>query len=227
VEDFCSESHADLVPIDMLKSGNELNGAAVSVVHDSVQHDMSVESGSLYSKFHIGNSSKNINRELLNGETNPCFNNVLTQSHVDSTHQEVTGKIVPEKPTVTPVKRSKRREGSVDEDLSSRAERLKAKRNLDALGMSMAKSFLLFSNEKIKSSFRSLGISDETNIDRGIDNIKNLEYQRFLETPQQESENLEINNTERMGLSDMDSDFEMDHQAIKNLNGDIAMIHWE
>jgi hypothetical protein len=36
---------------------------------------------------------------------------------------------------------------------------------------------------------------------------------------------LEINNTERMGLSDMDSDFEMDHQAIKNLNGDIAMIH--
>jgi hypothetical protein len=149
VEDFCSESHADLVPIDMLKSGNELNGAAVSVVHDSVQHDMSVESGSLYSKFHIGNSSKNINRELLNGETNPCFNNVLTQSHVDSTHQEVTGKIVPEKPTVTPVKRSKRREGSVDEDLSSRAERLKAKRNLDALGMSMAKSFLLFSNEKL------------------------------------------------------------------------------
>jgi hypothetical protein len=110
---------------------------------------MSVESGSLYSKFHIGNSSKNINRELLNGETNPCFNNVLTQSHVDSAHQEVTGKIVPEKPTVTPIKRSKRRERLVDEDSSSRAERLKAKRNLDALGMSMAKSFLLFSNEKL------------------------------------------------------------------------------
>jgi hypothetical protein len=62
-------------------------------------------------------------------------------------------------------------------------ERLEAKRNLDVPGMSMAKSFLLFLNEKIKSFLMSLGISDGTNIDRGIDNIKDLEYQRFLETP--------------------------------------------
>jgi hypothetical protein len=33
---------------------------------------------------------------------------------------------------------------------------------------------------------------------------------------------LEINKTKGVGLSDMDNDFEMDHQAIKNLNGDIA-----
>jgi hypothetical protein len=33
---------------------------------------------------------------------------------------------------------------------------------------------------------------------------------------------LEINKTKGVGLSDMDNDFEMDHQAIKNLNGHIA-----
>jgi hypothetical protein len=33
---------------------------------------------------------------------------------------------------------------------------------------------------------------------------------------------LEINTTEGEGMSDMDGAFEMDHQAIKNLNGDIA-----
>jgi hypothetical protein len=108
---------------------------------------------------------------------------VLIQSHVDKAHQEDAGKIVLEKPLVTPIKRSKKREGAMDEDSSSGAELLKAIRNLDAPGMSMAKSFSLFPNEKIKSSFRSLGISDGTNIDRGIDNIKDLEYQRFLEVP--------------------------------------------
>jgi hypothetical protein len=101
-------------------------------------------------------------------------------------------------------------------------ERLEAKRNLDVPGMSMAKSFLLFLNEKIKSSLMSLGISDGTNIDRGIDNIKDLQYQRFLEAPQLESVNLEMNTTEGEGMSDMDSDFEMDHLTIKNLNGDIV-----
>jgi hypothetical protein len=89
-------------------------------------------------------------------------------------------------------------------------------------GMSMAKSFLLFPNEKIKSSLRSLGISDGTNIDRGIDNITDLEYQRFLEVPQLESVNMEMNTTEGEGMSDIDSDCELDHQAIKNLNRDIA-----
>jgi hypothetical protein len=42
---------------------------------------------------------------------------------------------------ITPVKRSKRREGSVDEDSSTRAQRLKAKKNLDAPGTPEVKSF--------------------------------------------------------------------------------------
>jgi hypothetical protein len=60
---------------------------------------------------------------------------------------------------ITPVKRSKRREDSVDEDSSTRAERLKAKKNLDAPGMSNAKSFLSFSDTRIESSISSFGIS--------------------------------------------------------------------
>jgi hypothetical protein len=38
-----------------------------------------------------------------------------------------------------PVKRSKRRENSVDEDSSTQAESLKAKKNLDGPGMSQSK----------------------------------------------------------------------------------------
>jgi hypothetical protein len=47
----------------------------------------------------------------------------MTQAHVDKAYQEDAGKLVPEKPIVTPIKRSKRREGSLDEDSSSRAPR--------------------------------------------------------------------------------------------------------
>jgi hypothetical protein len=46
-----------------------------------------------------------------------------------------------------PVKRSKRREQSVDEDSNARAGRLKVKKNLDDQGM--PKSFLSFSDSKI------------------------------------------------------------------------------
>jgi hypothetical protein len=82
--------------------------------------------------------------------------------------------------TFTPVKRSKRREGSIDEDSSTRAERLKAKRNLDSPGMS-TKSFLSFSDDKIVSSITSLGISLGNEVDQGLEDIKNLEHNRLLE----------------------------------------------
>jgi hypothetical protein len=75
---------------------------------------------------------------------------------------------------ITPVKRSKRREGSVDEDSSARVQCLKAKRNLDALGMMEVKSFLSFPNAKIKSTITSLGIDcgRAIDIEAGIDRIK-------------------------------------------------------
>jgi hypothetical protein len=79
-------------------------------------------------------------------------------------------------PLITPVKRSKRREDSVDEDSSTRAERLKAKKNVDPLGMSEVKSFLSFPNARIRSTITSLGISLGNDVEKGIDNIKELEY---------------------------------------------------
>jgi hypothetical protein len=109
-----------------VQQDNELSVAVGSKVHGTVQcvmSDMSSGSGNLHSKFHIGNSSRNFNQELLHGETNPFINHAMTQAHVDKAYQEDAGKLVPEKPIVTPIKRSKRREGSLDEDSSSRAPR--------------------------------------------------------------------------------------------------------
>jgi hypothetical protein len=63
-----------------------------------------------------------------------------------------------ENTTAKIVKRSKRREGSVDEDTSASAERLKAKKNLDDPGTSKSKSFLSFSDSKIVNNIASLGV---------------------------------------------------------------------
>jgi hypothetical protein len=122
----------------------------------------------------------------------------------------------------TPVKRSKRREGLVDEDSSARAQRLKAIKNLDAPGMSETKSFLSFTNDKIKSSIISLGISGGINLDQGIDKIKNIELHRMLETPVIGLANEAQNTSDDDGESDVDNDFGLDHNAIKHLIGDIA-----
>jgi hypothetical protein len=75
-----------------------------------------------------------------------------------------------------------------------------------------------------KSSFRSLGISASVDVDveKGINNIKELEYQRLLEAPIVEQENLVQNTTEGEDISDLDNDFEMDYHAIKHHIGDIA-----
>jgi hypothetical protein len=122
----------------------------------------------------------------------------------------------------TPVKRSKRREGSVDDDSSTRAQHLKAKKNLDAPGMSEAKSFLSFPNVKIKSTNSSLSISIGSNVDQGIDMIKEIEYKRLLEAPNLESANETQNKTDEDFESDIDSDFGSDHNAIQHLTGDLA-----
>jgi hypothetical protein len=66
-----------------------------------------------------------------------------------TTHERVKGNndrvvLSQELGMFTPVKRNKRREGSIDEDTSTRAERLKARKNLDESGMFTSKSSLLF-----------------------------------------------------------------------------------
>jgi hypothetical protein len=64
-----------------------------------------------------------------------------------------------------------------------RAQRLKAIRNLDAPGTTESKSFLSFSNAKIRSTIKSLGIASRSNLEQGIDLIKDIECGRLLETP--------------------------------------------
>jgi hypothetical protein len=75
-----------------------------------------------------------------------------------------------------------------------------------------------------KSSFRSLGISTsvDVDVDKGINNMKELEYQRLLEALIVVHENLVQNSAEGEDISDLDSDFEMYYNAIKHLTGDIV-----
>jgi hypothetical protein len=107
-------------------------------------------------------------------------------------------------PVITPIKRSKRREGSVDEDSSTRAQCLKAKKNLDAPVLSEVKSFLSFPNARIKSTITS-GISIGNDVDKGMDNIKELlEYKRMLDAANLESKNKVQNTSDVDDVSDVD-----------------------
>jgi hypothetical protein len=108
--------------------------------------------------------------------------------------------------------RSRRREGSVDEDSSTRAQCLSA--NL----------FLSFPNAKIKSTITCLCIdcSSTIDIEAGIDKIKEIEHKRLLEVPIVGQANEIHNSDDDEILSDSDSEFGLDYNAINYLTGDIA-----
>jgi hypothetical protein len=144
---------------------------------------------SLKANSYNGNSETNFNQELVTEAHALSFNKAILTPNAGHKGQ-VDGVMgnnheLPELAMSlnTPVKRSKRREGSVDEDSSTRVQRLMAKRNLDAPGMLENKSFLSFPNAKIKSTITSLDIdcSSTRDIDAGIDKIKELELKRLLE----------------------------------------------
>jgi hypothetical protein len=123
--------------------------------------------------------------------------------------------------TLMPLKRSKRRENSVDENTSERAERLKAIKNLDCPRTSKYKSFLSFSDECISSTIDRLGVSLGRDVYQNVNQIKKIEFDRL----QQAAIDKQIQNTKdsdtKLDFSD-DSDFELDQQAIQHLVGDIA-----
>jgi hypothetical protein len=123
--------------------------------------------------------------------------------------------------TPMPLKRSKRRENSVDENTSERAERLKAIKNLDCPSTSKYKSFLSLSDECISSTIDRLGVSLGRDGYQNINQIKKIEFDRI----QQAAIDKQIQNTKdsdtELDFSD-DSDFELDQQAIQHLVGDIA-----
>jgi hypothetical protein len=122
----------------------------------------------------------------------------------------------------TPVKRSKRRESSVDEDSSTKAERLKVKRNLDSPGMYNSKSFLSFFDDKIVSSITSLGISLGNEVDKGLENIKVLEHNWLLDASKTQTTIDKEGSSDEKDASETDSDMGLDQNAINHLVGNIA-----
>jgi hypothetical protein len=183
------------------------------------------EARNLVSDLHVGNSVLNFNQEIST-EVQAIFNehaapttfagfSDLEEKVMDKSQETLALIQQYVMPMNTPVKRSKRREGSMDEDSSTIAESVKAKKNLDASGMSEAKSFLSFPNAKIKSTISSLGIVSGDSLDKGIEKVKELEYLRLLDAPSVETTNSFQNTTDDELGSDIDSDFGLDHKAIQ------------
>jgi hypothetical protein len=83
--------------------------------------------------------------------------------------------------TPVPLKRSKRREHSVDENIGERAQRLKAIKDLDCPGMSKCKSFLSYSDSRINSTIDRLGVSLGTDSIHSVNHIKSIESGRLLQ----------------------------------------------
>jgi hypothetical protein len=81
---------------------------------------------------------------------------------------------------MTPLRRSKRRVQSIDEHSLERAERVKAKKNLEELGMSCSKSVLTFTDSQIPSNISELGISLGSDMHRGVCKLKNMEMDRLV-----------------------------------------------
>jgi hypothetical protein len=192
----------------------------VSQLHGLVLNGNDSEELNLEANSLAGNSVMNFNQELST-EEHALFNNAIITPNAGLKGQVggVVGKSQELQklamPLNTPVKRSKSREGSVDEDV---------KKNLDAPGMSEAKSFLSFPNAKIKSTITSLGIGCSSNIDIdvGIDKIKEIEYMRSLEGSNVGTTKEVQNSIDDELHSDIDTDLGLDHNAIRYLTGDIA-----
>jgi hypothetical protein len=72
---------------------------------------------------------------------------------------------------------------------------------------------------KIKSTIPSLGITSDSNMDKGIEKVKEIEYMRLLDAPNVKTVQ---NATDDEFGSDVDSDFGLDHNAIQHLTGDIV-----
>jgi hypothetical protein len=201
-------------------------------LQDNGSHDKVSGAKLLTTVFQDGNSLTNTNQEHYAEDHATTFVHTMLVPHVGPENwREATmgsnlnkAKQGQELETgwSTHVKRRKRREGSVDEDSSTRAQRLKAIKNLDAPGTSETKSFLSFPNAKIRSTIISLCIASRSNLDQGIDLIKKTECSRLLEAPNLGAVPEAQDRLDEDFESEVDSDFGLDLNAIKHLTGDIA-----
>jgi hypothetical protein len=128
-----------------------------------------------------------------------------------------------ETPATKDVKRSKSREDSVDEDSSARAERLKAKKNLDGGPATLtSKSFLSFLDSRVVSNIATLEVSIGNDIGKSIASLKELEHNRLLQASNSEPKHKQTCQLYEDETSDVDSDLGLDQHAIQHLVGDIA-----
>jgi hypothetical protein len=93
---------------------------------------------------------------------------------------------------------------------------------LDALGTPLSKSFLLFSDSCINARIDKLGVSFGSNVKQGVRNIKRLEADRLEHDNDQAHRETSPHIETKNDISDDDSDFGIDQQAIQHLVGDIA-----
>jgi hypothetical protein len=210
---------------NILSSHADTGGVQGTVTGPNIT-SMDFQTGNSCTNFSQGiNVSNNAKNDICKLSSLPADSSILVTSQK---HHEMGNKTEDDTLagidifTATPVKRSKRRENSVDEDSGTRAERLKAKKNLDSPGMSTSKSFLSFSNDKIVSSITSLGISLGNEVDKGIENINILEHNRLLEASRPQPNNEKQCSSDDDDVSETDSDLVLDQHAIQYLVGDIA-----
>jgi hypothetical protein len=164
----------------------EAQGVIVEELNGSAATNLLIKSDFPYFNSPTGNCDSNLSQltSTLNGAD--CHVNEIANlklllanpsGHASAQEQKAIGCELEGLIGVTkmPTKRSKRRGDSIDEQISDRAKRLKAKRNLDALGMPLSKSFLSFSDSCINSRIDKLRVSFGSNVKQGVRNFKRLE----------------------------------------------------
>ncbi|TVU00621.1 hypothetical protein EJB05_53956, partial [Eragrostis curvula] len=123
-------------------------------------------------------------------------------------------------PEATSLRRSRRRQHSVDEDSFERAETVVAKKNLEIpKGTELENSILSFTNKQITDSIKNIGISlgkEDSTVQSSVSLIKKIEKDRFkVPVPKTgEDSHLDVD----------DSDCDIDQIILGNLCGDLTEV---
>jgi hypothetical protein len=222
---LAADKSQDNFKVDQVEHKNMTSNVHKIKLKDNASHDKVLGAKLLATMFQDGNSLTNTNQEHYAEDRASTSIHAMLVPHAGPENGRKVDKAKQGQELHTgwssPIKRCKRREGLVDEDSSTRAQCLKAIKNLDAPGTTESKSFLSFSNAKIRSTIRSLGFAFGSNLDQGIDLIKEIECGRLLEAPNLDAVPEAQDRLEDFE-SEVDSDFGHDLHAIKHLTQDIA-----
>jgi hypothetical protein len=111
---------------------------------------------------------------------------------------------------------------ATDEDVTTKAMRLKAAKNLDSVGTSSrAKSFTSFSSSRIASNLSSVGVSlgrNSSDVVVSTSVLKHMEYDRFTVAPKVSTV------SESSLLDDEEAHATMDGQLLSSLVGVVSEV---